>query len=451
MTFSSLVFIFIFLPVTLLLYALIPGNKVKQIIIFIAGLLFYAWGSPKHLLLLLISVLFHYATGMEIAKQEERGAYFTKKLTMLITVGVDVLVLILYKYTGLSLPIGISFFTFSEISYIMDIYWGKAPVTANPFDSALYITFFPKLISGPIVQYKDFSAQLRSLKFKRANIAKGMNLFMIGLFKKVLIADNLGVAFNAAYAVDGKATVTAWLGMIFYSLQLYFDFSGYSDMAIGLAQMFGFKFEKNFDYPYTAKNMTDFWRKWHISLGAWFRDYVYIPLGGNRCAPVVQARNLAVVWILTGLWHGSTLNYLAWGIYHGIFVLLEKFVIKKKLDFLPDALRAVMTSLVAFVGWIFFFTPNLGGSFHYIGELFGAGGGGFWNGTTTFILKENLLLMVIAFLFCGPYLKKLHDKYAFKEGGIMRYVSIAAYIILFLLCIVNLVSATYNTFLYFQF
>ena len=239
--------------------------------------------------------------------------------------------------------------------------------------------------------------------------------------------------------------------MIFYSLQLYFDFSGYSDMAIGLAQMFGFKFEKNFDYPYTSKNMSEFWRRWHISLGAWFRDYVYIPLGGNRCAPVMQFRNLAIVWILTGLWHGSTLNFLAWGIYHGIFVILEKFVIKKRLEFLPDAVKVLMTGLIAFVGWIFFFTPNLGGSFHYMAEMFGAGGGGFWNSTTTFLLKQNLLLLVISFILCGPYVKKLHDKYAFKQDGGYRLASIAIYIVLFLITIVYMVSATYQTFLYFQF
>jgi len=451
LTFSSLVFIFIFLPVVLLLFMYIPGVKLKQLLIFLAGLIFYAWGSPKNLLLLLLSVVLHYATGMEIAKAEERGNFFTKKIMLFTTIGFDVLVLAVFKYAGLALPIGISFFTFSEISYIVDIYYGKVPMSANPLDTAMYVTFFPKLISGPIVQYADFKKQMMSLEYKKANISKGMNLFLIGLYKKVLLADNLGNAFAAAYAVESKASVTAWLGMIFYSLQLYFDFSGYSDMAIGLAQMFGFKFEKNFDYPYTSKNMSEFWRRWHISLGAWFRDYVYIPLGGNRCAPVMQFRNLAIVWILTGLWHGSTLNFLAWGIYHGIFVILEKFVIKKRLEFLPDAVKVLMTGLIAFVGWIFFFTPNLGGSFHYMAEMFGAGGGGFWNSTTTFLLKQNLLLLVISFILCGPYVKKLHDKYAFKQDGGYRLASIAIYIVLFLITIVYMVSATYQTFLYFQF
>ncbi len=435
----------------MLLYALVPGNKVKQIIIFIAGLLFYAWGSPKHLLLLLLSVVFHYASAMEIARQDRRGAYFTKKVTMIIAIGFDVLMLAVFKYAGLALPIGISFYTFSAISYILDVYWGKATHSANPLDAALYITFFPKVISGPIVQYKDFKEQLESLEYKRTNLSKGLNLFLIGLFKKVLLADSLGAAFNIAYGTVGRTTATAWLGMIFYSLQLYFDFSGYSDMAIGLAQMFGFRFEKNFDYPYISKNMTEFWRRWHISLGAWFRDYVYIPLGGNRCAPLVQARNLAVVWILTGLWHGSTLNYLAWGIYHGIFVLLDKFVIKKKFDFLPDAVRIIVTGLIAFIGWIFFFTPNLGSSLHYIGELFGAGGNGFWDVTTSFILKQNLLLLILSFLLSGPYVKRLHDNLTYKQGGAMKIASLCVYVVLFLFCIVNLVSATYNTFLYFQF
>ena len=315
----------------------------------------------------------------------------------------------------------------------------------------LYILFFPKLISGPIMQYKDFREQLAQQTAKNRYFTSGMHRFIIGLFKKVLLADNLSTAFHQISSLHQMAGLTAWLGMIFYSLELYFDFSGYSDMAIGLAEMFGFRMEKNFDYPYLSDGVTDFWRRWHISLGRWFRDYVYIPMGGNRCSREKQFRNLAVVWILTGLWHGNTLNFLFWGIYHGFFVILEKFAIGQKRLSIPKWVRVFLTDLIAFIGWIFFFTPSIGAAFRYIGQMFGADGLGFANRASAYYLTSNLVLLIVAVICCGPLLTRLHDALVYRGSKNAMYVSVALHVGLLLFCIANMVGATYSTFLYFRF
>ena len=438
------------MPAFLLLYHLVPG-RVKMPVLLVLSFVFYAWGSPRNLILLVLSILFNYAAGLQIDAFIQMGRESMVRISTILTVAVDLAVLCFFKYVTGTLPIGISFYTFSVLSYIFDVYRENARAETSPLYMAVYVAFFPKVISGPIVRFCDFQEQLDNLRFSRSDLLVGLNMFLQGLFKKILIADTLGKAFGNVTSLSTMAGGTAWLGMIFYSLQLYFDFSGYSDMAIGLSRMMGFRFDKNFNYPYLSANISEFWRRWHISLGAWFRNYVYIPMGGNRCSSLMQARNLLTVWVLTGIWHGSTLNFLVWGLYHGFFVLLEKFVIKDRLEAVPVIVRILITDFLAFIGWVFFFSPSLGGAIHYLGQMVCMDGIGFWNQTTSFILKENLLLLIAAVLLCTPFVKNMHDHLAFRRGGVFRAVSVGIYVLLFFLCVAELVSATYTSFLYFKF
>ena len=454
MTFSTLSFIFVFLPISLLVYHLIPSGKSiwRKAALLLFSVLFYVWGDAPSLVVLLLSVLFNYLSGQEIRMlSADARDGMRRKAAVITAVVVDVAVLGIFKYSRLTLPVGISFYTFSALSYIFDIYYGRVKDDGDLLDEMLYILFFPKLISGPIMQYKDFREQLAQQTAKNRYFTSGMHRFIIGLFKKVLLADNLSTAFHQISSLHQMAGLTAWLGMIFYSLELYFVFCGYSDMAIGLAEMFGFRMEKNFDYPYLSDGVTDFWRRWHISLGRWFRDYVYIPMGGNRCSREKQFRNLAVVWILTGLWHGNTLNFLFWGIYHGFFVILEKFAIGQKRLSIPKWVRVFLTDLIAFIGWIFFFTPSIGAAFRYIGQMFGADGLGFANRASAYYLTSNLVLLIVAVICCGPLLTRLHDALVYRGSKNAMYVSVALHVGLLLFCIANMVGATYSTFLYFRF
>ncbi|MCF0146637.1 MAG: MBOAT family protein [Eubacterium sp.] len=450
MTLNSLVFLVFFFPISVLICRLVPG-KFRNIVLIILSLLFYAWGNPQHLLLLLLSVLFNYAAGLEIGQLAENGNRSASRINLIIAVVINIFVLCIFKYTSLSLPLGISFYTFSALSYLFDVYYGNAPASKNPLDTVLYITFFPKVISGPIVKYKDMIEQIKNPVMTSAGFMNGLSMFLFGLFKKVLLADRLGVAFAQVQAQDTMTGSLAWLSMILYSLQLYFDFSGYSDMAIGLARMLGFSFEKNFDYPYLSGSVSEFWRRWHISLGSWFKEYVYIPLGGNRGGNGVTFRNLAIVWILTGIWHGSTLNFVFWGIWHGIFVILEKFIYGKKLDRLPAPIRIIYTDLVAFFGWIFFFTPDLKGAFSHIGMLFGAGVESFWSSASAFCFSENILVVIVAFIFCGPLVRKLYERAVYKNAALSIGFSVCIFAILFAFSIASIVGSTNTTFMYAQF
>jgi alginate O-acetyltransferase complex protein AlgI len=434
-----------------------------------ASLLFYAWGTPQYILLMVFSVGFNYFTGLEISAFREREKPVAARVTMIIAVAVNLLLLGFFKYYGflidnlnaltglslrhteLTLPLGLSFYTFSVLSYVLDVYMDKAPAQRNVLQFALYVTFFPKLISGPIVRYQEMESQLQSRKMAPAKLGAGVNLFLVGLFKKVLLADNLGTGFAAISGLTTMSVGTAWLGMVLYSLQLYFDFSGYSDMAIGLAKLFGFSFEKNFDYPYLSTSITEFWRRWHISLGRWFREYVYIPLGGNRCSQPKQLRNLAVVWLLTGLWHGASWTFILWGIYHGAFVILEKFVIRGRADKLPKALRVLPCCLIVFLGWVLFFSPNLGSALHYYGQMFGKGGLGLVDSVCKYYLSSNILLLLAAVLGCGPWVQRLHQRLYALHGKATLGLSVGLYVVLLVLTVAYLVSATYTSFLYFQF
>ena len=468
MTFNSLFFLFVFLPLSLLLYYVVP-KKYRTIPMIVVSLLFYAWGTPQYLLILAFSVLFNYITGLEISYFKEEGRPVGARVTMILAVVVNLLLLGFFKYYGflidninavsglhltapkLALPLGISFYTFTVLSYVFDIYRDRAEVQRNFLTFTVYVTFFPKIIAGPIVQYKDMAAQLDSQTMAPAKFGAGLNLFLVGLFKKVLLADRMGSIFSAISGLSAMSAGTAWLGMILYGFQLYFDFSGYSDMAIGLAKMFGFDFSKNFDYPYRSANISEFWRRWHISLGAWFRDYLYIPLGGNRCSQPRHLLNLSIVWLLTGLWHGASWNFILWGLYHGAFVVLEKFVIKDRLEKVPKALRVFATAFLVFFGWVLFFSPSLGSALHYYGQMFGLGHMGFLDSTCRYYLSGSLILLLLALVGSGPVVQRLHQRVAYWKGGRLTYVSVALYLVLLILTVACLVNATYTSFLYVQF
>ena len=450
MAFNSLVFIFIFLPIVLLAYRYTP-KQARSILLLVASVLFYAWGSPEALLVILLSIGFNFFAARGIARHVQGGGQQAARLHLAAAVIFDVAVLAVYKYTGIGMPLGVSFYTFSAMSALFDVYYGRTEEEFEFLDFALYMLFFPKVISGPIVQWKDFVRQVRSHVVTREGFYQGFELFLAGFFKKVLLADKLGMTFASVRAVQAQTVGLAWIGMLAYGFQLYLDFSGYSDMAIGLARMFGFKFDKNFDYPYTSENISVFWRRWHISLGAWFRDYVYIPLGGSRCSKTKHIRNLMAVWVLTGIWHGSTFNYLIWGIYHGLLVLLDKFVIGKPLERVPRSVRILLTDLAVFIGWVFFFTTGTGQAFSYIGRLFGIGAAGFWSRATTFGLTENLVLFIVTLLCCSPLLKMIHARLVYRKKGAAMYVSIALYVILFVFGIASILGSTWTTFMYANF
>ena len=468
MVFNSLYFLYVFLPLSLILYFVSP-KKIRTYTLVLISIVFYAWGTPEYILLLLFSILFNYISGIEIGHFQENEKFGAAKAFMIIAVIVNLLVLGFYKYCGfllgtinsiagtalkspdLPLPLGISFYTFTVLSYIFDVYRMKVPAQKNIGQFAAYVTFFPKVISGPIVQYSDMAEQLQDRQMAPAKFGFGLNLFLVGLAKKVLLADNLGVGFAAITAMENMSAATAWLGLILYSFQLYFDFSGYSDMAIGLAKMFGFNIDKNFDYPYLSSSIAEFWRRWHISLGGWFREYVYIPLGGSRCSTGKIIRNYLVVWALTGLWHGASWNFVLWGFYHCGLILLERFVLKDFLAKIPKAIRFFFTALMVFFGWSFFFTSSLGESFHFIGQLFGAGGLGFLDSTARYYWSGNALLLILSVIGSTPVVHGLHQQLTYNKGNKIMVLSIICYVLLLVLCTAYMVSATYSSFLYFQF
>jgi len=369
MAFSELRFVFLFLPLALLLHKLMP-RMLKNAVLVLLSLLFFAWGSPKYVLLMLMIILFNYFSGLLIeerkAEQDPQGARFA----LISAVAVNLLVLGFFKYWDFvlsnigaifganwggritSVPMGVSFFTFSVLSYLFDVYRDKTPMDRSILNFSLFVSFFPKLVSGPIISYAVMAQQIRERKLTAVRFGHGCRMFLIGLSKKVLLSNTLGTTFYAvsALAPENVSVVTGWLGAVSYALMLYFDFSGYSDMAIGLAHMFGFEFGKNFNYPYMADSITDFWRRWHISLGAWFRDYVYIPLGGSRVTRGKHVRNLLVVWLLTGIWHGANWNFIFWGLYYGALQILEKFVFSKFMDKIPRLIRVIVTQFFVLIG-----------------------------------------------------------------------------------------------------
>ena len=469
MAFHELSFLLIFFPVAMALYLLMPRQG-RNILLVVLSLVFFAWGSITYVPVLVLSILFNYFSGLQIAAMKHDGREKTAKLVLWSAVAVNLLLLGLFKYWGFALeninallktnfplprfamPLGISFFTFSVLSFLFDIAADKVSEPGNLLDFALYVSFFPKLVSGPIVSYHDFSEQLTQRQVNRSKLGNGSRLFLIGLAKKVLIADILADTF---YGLTGLplgevSTLSAWLGALAYTMMLYFDFSGYSDMAIGIAQMCGFTFRKNFDYPYLATGISDFWRRWHISLGAWFRDYVYFPLGGSRVEKVKIIRNLLVVWLLTGIWHGASWTFVVWGLYHGALQLLEKFVLKNLLEKIPAWVKVPVTFLAVLVGWVFFFAPDLGFAFTWLGRMLGIGTV-LTDETAMYYLTGGWVILLIALLGTNPIPARLGSSIYRMRGTAGIALSVAWFALLLILCIAGMTSSTYSSFLYFQF
>ncbi len=469
MIFSSVFFVFLFLPIVLLAYFIVPG-KLKNVVILISSLIFYAWGEPVYIVLMIFSIVYNYIAGIEIDYHREEGRDGRAKFVFLMSVVVNLLILGFFKYYGfvidnlnhilpieipnraLALPIGISFYTFQTLSYVIDVYWGNVKVQKNLIYFGTYISMFPQLIAGPIVRYADVEEQLSGRRVSLAKIGSGAAWFLRGLGKKVLLANNIGMAYDAIAALPGDevSVLAAWIGCAAYTFQIYFDFSGYSDMAIGLGRMFGFDFMKNFDYPYTSTSITEFWRRWHISLGSWFREYVYIPLGGNRVSTPKHIRNLFVVWMLTGLWHGAAWNFIFWGVYYGVLLMVEKYLLMDILERLPGIIRHIYTMLLVMIGWVFFFSPSMGSAVGYIGRMFGIGAAGLVNPTAVYYLYNYILLFLVLIICSVPYTYKKFSGFMQRRRSRLG-VAIAAYVAIFVLSAAYLVNATYNPFLYFRF
>ncbi|MGI6017918.1 MAG: MBOAT family O-acyltransferase [Marvinbryantia sp.] len=473
MVFSSLLFMFRFLPVVLILYFAAPV-KFRNIILFLFSLFFYAWGEPKYVLLMLCSITVDYLIGRRIQSFKNQGKIRAARSWLVISIVYNLSVLGFFKYAdfligsvnnvlgtaiplpGIPLPIGISFFTFQTMSYTIDVYKGATTAQKNWMKYGTYVSMFPQLIAGPIVQYKTIAEQLEFRKETTDDFVEGIHRFMIGAGKKVLLANNIGVLWDTVSTMPTGTlpAATAWLGALAYTFQIYFDFSGYSDMAIGLGKMFGFHFLENFNYPYISKSITEFWRRWHISLSSWFREYVYIPLGGNRRGVAKQVRNIAVVWLLTGIWHGASWNFVLWGVYYGALLLLEKFVFAGVLKRLPKIFRSVYTLFFVVVGWIIFAFDNMSVGLQYLKTMFTGAGCGFADSNTIYLLYNYAILFVILILGSTQLPKKAAG-WCIQKLGKASWITVAARMVfyagIFLLTVAYLVDASYNPFLYFRF
>ena len=469
MVFSSFTFIFIFLPAALLLYYLAPG-RLKNSILLLVSLTFYSWGEPVYIFLMLLSILLNYFSGLYLEGLLEKRRREAKR-NLAVSVGMNLLLLGFFKYTGfllynvngifhtaltirsLALPLGISFYSFQAISYLIDVYRGEAEAQRNLLDFALYITMFPQLIAGPIVRYTDIEKQLRHRNISLIRFGEGTRYFITGLGKKVILANRMGQIFETIHQdyLNGQTLSVSvlWLGAIAYTMQIYFDFSGYSDMAIGLGKMFGFDFRENFHYPYLSESITDFWRRWHISLGAWFREYVYIPLGGNRKGIRRQILNLFIVWFLTGLWHGAEWNFVVWGLYYGVLLILEKFFLQKYLNKVPALIRHVYVMVLVIIGWVFFFSEHLRQALGYIGRMFGMHHAKIFETRTLFVLNNYRGLWVLAVISCTGIVSGFLKKRGYRHS--LKWFTDLGYIVLFLVSISYLIANSYNPFIYFRF
>ena len=464
MVFSSLVFMFAYLPITLLAYYLVPRQG-RNIFLFIVNLIFYGWGEPRLVLLMVFNIFFNYIGGWLVDKY--RADAKKKKLFLILTCVLDIGILAVFKYTGMitetlnmlpflnipelqiSLPIGISFYTFQTMSYVIDVYRDDAPVSKNFINFGTYVALFPQLIAGPIVRYRDVAEQLVTRRETLEMFTRGVKLFMVGLAKKVIIANTMGTLTTNIFATtDENGVVGTWVGMIAYTFQIYFDFSGYSDMACGLGNMMGFEFLKNFNYPYIAKSITDFWRRWHISLSTWFKEYVYIPLGGNRKGVKRQILNLLIVWGLTGLWHGAAYNFVLWGLYYGLLLILEKFVLKKFLDRLPSFVQHIYTLFIIIIGWGLFYFTDVGQLGEFMVDLFNFGNG--ICGDQAFnLIMSNLPMLIIAAVASTPLATMLYTRFEHRR---FMWIPETLYCMgVLAVSTASLVNQSYNPFLYFRF
>ncbi|MBR5529577.1 MAG: MBOAT family protein [Oscillospiraceae bacterium] len=461
MLFSSIPFLFYFLPAVLITYFLVPKNC-KNAVLLLFSLVFYAWGEPKYVFLMIATICLFFFCGFAIAKSTTQ---LFRKLWLTVSVVVSLALLAVFKYadffiesvnavTGanltllrLALPIGISFYTFQCLSYTIDVYRGTAPVQKNIINFGAYVSLFPQLIAGPIVRYVDVAKELDNRTHSLEDFSLGLRRFLVGLGKKILIANQLGALTEIFRQSGEKSVVFYWMYAIAFALHIYFDFSGYSDMAIGLGRIFGFKFIENFNYPYLSKSIAEFWRRWHMSLGSWFRDYVYIPLGGNRVSRWRWVFNILVVWMLTGLWHGAAWNFVLWGLLYAVFLLLEKWV--PALQKMPAILRRIYVLLVVVLGFVLFNATSLAEAVSDIGGMFGFGGVPFVNGVTWYYLRSYSILFVAALIGATPLVKTVANKVSQKTvGAVLEPVVL---LLLLVLCTAYLVDGSFNPFLYFRF
>ena len=466
MVFSSPLFLFFYLPAVLLVYYMTP-LRWRNAVLLVFNLIFYGWGEPVYILIMFLSIAIDYTHGMLVEKAKRRGRDGRARAAVCSSVLFNLALLFFFKYwdflaeslaavgldfmprLGLSLPIGISFYTFQTMSYTIDVYRGDAPVQRSVISFGTFVTLFPQLIAGPFIQYKDLDAQLDHRDHTAEKFASGVQVFVVGMAKKVLLANNLGMLWDACKAVPaaGLTVLGTWLGVAAFSLQIYFDFSGYSDMAIGLGRMLGFEFLPNFNYPYISKSVTEFWRRWHISLGTWFREYVYIPMGGNRVSRGRLFFNLMVVWGLTGIWHGASWNFLVWGLYFGVLLILEKGGLLKILEKLPAVVRHIYTLFLVLISWTIFAIEDFSRLGGYLKTMFGLGSG-VADPAAAYYARSFGPILLIACLAATPLAKKLWEKLPKQARAILLPVLLLAGLVL---CTAYLVDATYNPFLYFRF
>ena len=444
----------------LAVYYILP-KRFRNAFLLLANLVFYGWGEPVFIIVMLISVAVNYVCALLIEKRPQR-----KKPYLIISLVISLGLLAVFKYTGfvsdilrafppfawmphikIPLPIGISFYTFQTLSYTIDVYRGDTKAQKSIVSLGTYISFFPQLIAGPIVRYRDIAEQLDGRKENLMQFADGVKIFIVGLAKKVLIANQTGVLWEALKG-GNNGILASWVGIIAFAFQIYFDFSGYSDMAVGLGKMFGFEFMRNFEYPYISKSITEFWRRWHISLSTWFRDYVYIPLGGNRCSLPRVIFNLFAVWFLTGLWHGASANFIAWGLYYFVLLVLEKYVYGKYLDKLPSVLKHIYAIALILIGWTIFSFDDWGQLVNYIGTLFSLSGGIITRDALSNVISY-LPLLIAAAVASLPLAKNIYNRVKNQKWVMAAEIIFCAAVLL--LCTASLVNQSYNPFLYFRF
>ena len=468
MVFSSIVFLYIFLPIMLLIYFVVP-RKLKNAVMILASLVFFAWGEIRYIFIMLILAVMDFFCGKGINKNE--GNKPKQKLYLFIDIGVNLLILFFFKYAdfiianineilntqipllNIPLPIGVSFNTFQSLSYIIDVYRGTVKCEKSFYNYLTYTTLFPQIIAGPIVRYETVDEELETKKISMDNFSKGMRRFIVGLGKKVLIANNVGTLWNIIEIGEYSemSMLLSWTSIIAFALQIYFDFSGYSDMAIGLANIFGMDFDENFNYPYISKSITEFWRRWHITLGSWFRDYIYIPLGGNKKGFLKQIRNILIVWFLTGAWHGASWNFILWGLFFGVILILEKVILLKLLKKLPTWTNYVYTAFLVLISWVIFAFEDLGKVKDYLFTMFHLNKTNIVNAEGLYYLKNYFIIIVIGLILSTPIISKLLKKLEEKQSNIRSILITGVYIGILVLSTASLVSDSYNPFLYFRF
>lgn len=475
MVFSSLYFLFIFLPLALACYYVAP-KKLRNLVLLIASLIFYAWGEPVYIVLMIFSSVVDYFHGLLVQKYRNNNQMSKAKLVVASSVVINLALLCFFKYSdfliinlnnifgtsiatlNLALPIGISFYTFQTMSYTIDVYRGDAPAQKSPIALATYVTLFPQLIAGPIVRYRTVAEQINFRKENLDSFSEGIRRFIVGLGKKVLLANNIGMLWDQIQSsgVSELTVLTAWLGAFAFGMQIYFDFSGYSDMAIGLGKMFGFDFLENFNYPYISQSISEFWRRWHISLGTWFKDYVYIPLGGNRGNRFKVIRNLFIVWFLTGLWHGASWNFVLWGIFFGVLIGIEKMGLEKILKKAWRPIRHIYVLVLLAISWILFAFDNASIAFDYMKAMFGMNSTQLYDERFIYYFMTNLILIIMLVLASTPIFKKISKKLKNKFVGKYEFIYSdifvnISYVVILLITTAYLADATYNPFLYFRF